>query len=248
MEPQPVLEFLSNSNNLNYLDSVEGIGIAVAKKPCMPKIEHFLEAYPSAARKAKRFAVGIVVLVNLNPFYTPSASARESSVFGSVVAFTGGVFSAFMIHEASHAAAARVVGTKLSWEIGNYNQPIAFAECGCKLSNSKGFALYSAGLVSQAVASEIILRSNRIDKDSAFVRGMMTWNILNPILYSLDYWFFRVSNRRNGNCYQGDLQGIENYSSKGRANAFAFSVSAIALWQGYRFFKTQSWAPDWVKH
>ena len=79
------------------------------------------------------------------------------------------------------------------------------------------------------------------------MRGMMTWNILNPILYSLDYWVFHSTNKINGNSYQGDLAGIEHYSNKATADGFALAMSAIAVSQGYRFLKTQSWAPDWLK-
>ena len=54
-------------------------------------------------------------------------------------------------------------------------------------------------------------------------------------------------NRMNGNSYQGDLAGIERYSNKAAADGFALSMSAIAVFQGYRFLKTQSWAPDWLR-
>ena len=88
---------------------------------------------------------------------------------------------------------------------------------------------------------------DKIDKNDAFVRGMMTWNILNSVLYSLDYWVFHSTNKINGNSYQGDLAGIEHYSNKAAADGFALSISAIAVFQGYRFINTQSWAPDWLK-
>lgn len=115
------------------------------------------------------------------------------------------------------------------------------------MSDEQGVGLYSAGLISQAVGSEIILRTDRIDKNSSYVQGMMAWNMINPILYSLDYWFFHISNRNGGNSYQGDLQGIEHYSNKTVANSFSPSFFGLALWQGYRFVQTQTWAPDWVK-
>ena len=76
---------------------------------------------------------------------------------------------------------------------------------------------------------------------------MMAWNILNPIFYALDYWVFRVSNQQNGNSYQGDLEGIEHYSNGRTAQGFAIGITAIAAFQGYRFVKTQEWAPDWLK-
>lgn len=163
----------------------------------------------------------------------------------SVFKFAGGVASAFMIHEGAHFAVAKITGTHLDWEVGNYNQPLAFTENA--KNDSDGVAVYSAGLVAQVLGSEIILDVDRINKNDAFIRGMMAWNIINPIMYALDYWFIHISNDRNGDSYQGDLQGIEHYSSERTANIFAASMAALATLQGYRFLKTQSWAPEWIK-
>jgi hypothetical protein len=49
-------------------------------------------------------------------------------------------------------------------------------------TNSKGFAINFAGSISQAAGAEIILQADKMDKNIAFVRGMMNWNILNLIL------------------------------------------------------------------
>ncbi|MGD0627665.1 MAG: hypothetical protein ABSB32_23565 [Thermodesulfobacteriota bacterium] len=179
-------------------------------------------------------------------FMTSHAGAAEDGLqWGSALKFSAGIVSAFLIHEGSHALVAGLTNTDLHWETGTLNQPIAFTENAN--TDSKGFAINSAGLISQAVGGEIILQADRIDKNDAFVRGMMTWNILNPVLYSLDYWIFHSTNKINGNSYQGDLAGIERYSNKATADGFALSMSAIAVFQGYRFLKTQSWAPDWLK-
>ncbi len=40
---------------------------------------------------------------------------------------------------------------------------------------------------------------------------------------------------------------MEHYSNTSTANVFALSMSAIGIFQGYRFLKTQTWAPDWLK-
>jgi hypothetical protein len=49
-------------------------------------------------------------------------------------------------------------------------------------TDSKGFAINFAGSISQAAGAEIILQVDKIDKNDAFVRGMMTCNMLNLIL------------------------------------------------------------------
>lgn len=189
------------------------------------------------------FILIALVLLAFQPF---GANAGEEGITSrSVLKFSAGLITAFSIHEASHALVAGLTDTDIDWELGNYNQPIAFTEQGT--SDSKGFALYSAGLVSQVIGSEIILNTDRIDKNDAFVRGMMAWNIINPVLYSLDYWFIRRSNKEKGGTYQGDMEGIEHYSNEATANGFALSMVGIAAYQGYRFLKTQSWAPDWIK-
>jgi hypothetical protein len=174
------------------------------------------------------------------------AETKERNVSGrSFLMFSAGMVAAFSIHEAAHATVAEMTGTELDWEMGNYNQPIAFT--GSVDSDSDGRALYSAGLISQVIGSEVILQSKSIDKNTAFTRGMMAWNIINPIMYSLDYWYIRRSNQRNGNRFQGDIEGIEYYSNKQTANGFAISMVGVATFQGYRFLKTQTWAPDWLK-
>jgi len=150
-----------------------------------------------------------------------------------------------LMHEGAHALVAAATNTHMSWKPGNYNQPIGFTED--VDSDAEGVALYSAGLLTQLGASEVILQVDKINKNDAFVRGMMAWNVLNPILYSLDYWVFRIANKNGGPSYQGDLQGIEHFSSEATAQGFAIGITAIAAFQGYRFLKTQDWAPEWLK-
>lgn len=175
-----------------------------------------------------------------------NAFGDESQITaGSLFKFAGGVVSAYMIHEGAHFMVAEITNTNLSWEVGNYNQPLAFTDHA--KSDSDGLAVYSAGLTAQVVASEIVLDVDKINKNDAFVRGMMAWNIINPILYAIDYWFIHISNDQNGTSFQGDIKGVEHYSSERTANLFAGSMAALAAFQGYRFLKTQSWAPEWIR-
>ncbi len=188
------------------------------------------------------FLVGLTVIV----FGGTRVRASETSVTcNSLIKFAAGVVSVYAIHEGSHAIVAGLTGTHLDWEIGTYNQPMGFTE-DCS-SDAKGFAVDSAGLLGQLLTSEVILQTDAINKNDAFVRGMMAWNIANPIIYAFDYWFIRISNKQNGRGYQGDLEGVEHYSTKSTANVFTLSMVAIAAFQGYRFLKTQSWAPHWLK-
>jgi hypothetical protein len=199
----------------------------------------------------KKMGVRVVVALSLLFAWSllchPGQSLADESetTLVSVFKFAGGVISAFMIHEGAHFAAGQITGTSLDWKAGTFNQPIEFSENA--KNDSDGVIVYSAGLVAQVASSEVILDVDRIDKNDAFVRGMMAWNIFNPIMYALDYWFIHKTNDKNGDSYQGDLQGIEHYSSERTANIFAGAMVAIATVQGYRFLKTQSWAPEWIK-
>jgi hypothetical protein len=214
--------------------------VAYKKKPIVFTHGH-------TGRRKSLATAGSLIVAALFAFLLHPAPvfADEDLTALSVFKFFAGMASAAVIHEGAHAVAAEVTDTSISWEAGNYNQPIAFTTG--EMSTSQGFAVYSAGLIAQAATAEIILDVDRIDKNDAFVRGMMAWNIVNPILYALDYWVFRRSNQENGRTFQGDIEGVEHYSGEAVANAFAASMAAIAVFQGYRFLKTQDWAPDWVK-
>jgi hypothetical protein len=199
---------------------------------------------PQRIKKKYRIVLLAGILITIIPGFRP-AFAEEAITARSAAKFALGIVASAAVHETAHALVAAATDTSMTWKVGNYNQPLAFQESAN--SGAKGVAVYSAGLIAQLICSEIILDVDSIDKNDAFVRGMMTWNVLNPILYALDYWVFRVSNQQNGSSYQGDLVGIEHYSSEATAQAFAVGITAIAAFQGYRFLKTQDWAPDWLK-
>jgi ribosomal protein S19 len=121
------------------------------------------------AKKALPAIIGLAAIVlNGNPAW--SEDQNLSVQVGEVLKFSAGVVSAFMIHEGAHYLAGEITGTDIDWELGNYNQPIGFTEE--SESDADGVIVNSAGLVSQAIGSEIILQVDRIDKNDNFVRGM----------------------------------------------------------------------------
>jgi hypothetical protein len=173
----------------------------------------------------------------------PNGGADEPMTL-SVLKFATGVISAYALHETGHALAASLTDTDLEWGVGTYNQPLGFTERA--QHNGDGMLVHASGLLMQVASSEVILQSDSIDKNDSFVRGMMFWNIVNPIVYSLDYWIFKRTNKEEGNHYQGDLKGLEHYSNETTANGFATIMTGLAIYQGYRFLKLQTWAPDWI--
>lgn len=201
----------------------------------------------SRPRFSHRYTSGIVSAAVLLIFLSMPISVNageEENTYISVLKYFGGIVTGFLIHEGGHALAAELTGTDMEWGWGNINQPFEFTENAD--SDTDGLIINSAGFITQAAAAEFILRYDKIDKDDAYVQGIMTWCILNPIFYTIDYWFIRGTNNKYGENYKGDLQGIEHYSNESKANLFAIGIVAIAASQGYRFLKTQIWAPDWI--
>ena len=189
--------------------------------------------------------MGIVTLLVCCFFSPPPLYAGEGDLTAaSLLKFVGGMVTAFSLHEGGHALAGVITDTDMEWELGTYNQPILFVENSD--TRTDGFIINSAGFLFQTAGAETILQVDKINKNDAFVRGMMTWNIINPILYALDYWLFHFTSDPNAPTYEGDLQGLEYYSDKTTADIVAAAITVIALFQGYRYVKTQSWAPAWL--
>jgi hypothetical protein len=159
--------------------------------------------------------------------------------------FAAGIAAGYGIHEGGHFLAAAATGTDLDWKLGKYNQPVAY-EIHTD-SEFKGEFVNSAGLRAQVISSEIILQVDDIDRNTPLIRGIMAWNVINPVLYALDYWFLHKSNYSDDAGFHGDIQGVEYYKGNARANLFAASMASLALYQGYRFLKTQDWAPEWMR-
>lgn len=185
----------------------------------------------------------MIATINQNAWAEPE---KQEPAMLSIAKFATGLLSAYALHEVGHLAAARLTNTDIEFGVGRYNQPIGFTENA--ENDTAGVILHGSGLVTQTLVSEVILRADSIDKEDNFVRGMMFWNIVNPIIYALDYWVLRRTNQESDTSYQGDIEGFENYSDEGSANAFAAVMALVAGYQGYRYVQTQSWAPDWIKN
>jgi hypothetical protein len=178
------------------------------------------------------------------PVHAQSRDGADEPPTLSVLKFATGIITAYALHETGHALVAKATNTDLEWGVGTYNQPLGFTEHA--KHKGDGMCLHAAGLFTQVVSSEVILQADSIDKNDNFVRGMMFWNIVNPIIYSLDYWWFKRANKKRGTYYQGDLMGVEHYSNETTANGYAAVMAGLAIYQGYRFLKVQKWAPSWI--
>ena len=171
----------------------------------------------------------LFILVPCGPGAARGADLSEAA------GFLSGAVTAFGIHEGGHAAAAALTGTHIRWGVCRDGQLVGFRESRAA-SRWSGVGLYSAGLVAQEVTSEVILRSH-VDRSRPFVRGVMAWNVANPISYAANFWLFSG---------RGDLSGIANYSGRRTANLVAAGLVAVAVWQGVRFFGDASSLPKWM--
>lgn len=163
--------------------------------------------------------------------------------------FTGGITTSYMIHEAGHYFAAEMTNTDIDTEWFENGQIILLYMD--PKTDSDGLYICSAGLVAQAMCSEVIL-DTRVNKENPFVQGMMFWNVINPIMYAADYWWIHRSHYIEDDKFQGDLHGIEYYSDKKTANVFAATMALLAIWHGYRFYSEEdimfNIAPISAKH
>lgn len=212
---------------------------------------HLKSSPPKAAVQRFRLSVTwtstvswmFVLILWIVPVHADSSAKEPLGI--SLVKFGTGIITAYALHEVGHATAGYLTGTDIEWGLGTYNQPLGFEEdADC---DTDGMILHASGLLTQIAVSEIILQSASIDNNSNLVRGMMFWNIVNPIVYALDYWFLRRTNKESDTTYQGDIEGFENYTDDTSANIFAAGMFAIAAMQGYRYLKTQTWAPEWMQ-
>lgn len=186
-------------------------------------------------------------IISILIIFVSSSTHADDAWITDILEFTSGVVTAYGVHELGHCAAGWATNTEMIWHAGSkYNQPLHFNENAS--SHKDAVIVNAAGLASQVLLSEAILQSD-LDKNSPFVRGMMAWNIVNPIIYALDYWLIRNTNGdgEHGERYRGDIEGIEYHSSERNANIFAVGMLAIAANQGYRMLQTQDWALDWLR-
>lgn len=208
--------------------------------------KHQIPPHGNGHRDRRSAAAALALFLLILSCWPAAAAEPETTVptrgWGeSALGLGAGVLAAYALHEGAHWAAAGLTGTDLHWESGTYNQPLGFTEDAG--SDTNGAVLHGAGLVGQALCGEVILALDGIDNTHPFVRGMMFWNVANPIIYAVDYWFLHSSNRIDDDGYQGDLAGVEHYAGKETANTFAAATAALALWQGYRFWKAQDEVP-----
>ena len=122
-----------------------------------------------------------------------------------IMLYLAGAATSIGVHEGAHMAVAEIQGVRLEWDGGSWT---AYPQA----SDS----LRMAGVIAQAVTSEIILAGDLQDR-SPFFRGLLHANILHAGSYAA---------LRGGT---GDFQGIGERWSRG--------VAFHAAWTAARTFR-----------
>lgn len=183
--------------------------------------------------KIRRIVTAVIILIAAPVTVLADGYGKKT------VKFAAGVLTSYIaVHEGGHVLSAYLTDTRLDWEAGTYGQPIAFKEHA--RGDSRGALVNASGLLAQLSVNRYLLGSDTVDREDYFIQGLIWWNLVNPIVYALDYWWLHNTNDiGTDGTYRGDIAGIERYKGKGTAHAFTACVAAAALFQAWEYM-TQS--------
>ena len=94
--------------------------------------------------------------------------------------------------------------------------------------DSERYELASAGLGSQVLSTEIILNTKDIPKDNEYVIGMLTFNVVNALIYVATDGIL-YSNDNHGDIEIMDKAGLD----KDYVNTFLIVHSLYTIYRGY---------------
>lgn len=162
--------------------------------------------------------LGISLMCLIGPIFTSTAFAFD------YLKFALGVGSGYVIHEASHQIVAEVNGTPFKWQNGFGSTWVTSN----KTSDRERYELGSAGLVSQVLSTEIILNTKKIPKDNDYVIGMLTFNIVNALLYVVSDGILSPDDN------YGDIEMMDKAGlNKDYVSAFLVVHSLYSIYRAY---------------
>jgi hypothetical protein len=137
-----------------------------------------------------------------------------------------GVTTAYGIHETGHQVASMATDTPIDWD--NMEYTIS------PKRRTDGAIICASGLTAQQLSSEVIIRGGW---KNDFTNGMMLWNTINPIAYSLGYWLsYGINYETSDGGFHGDISGIEHYSNDTTANLFSAAMIGLSVLNAYRYW------------
>ena len=168
--------------------------------------------------------------------FNVSTAGSEEKRFASPsdLKFSSSISTAIGLQERSRLLSENLTNNPMEQEYATPQYPKAFTE-------------NSDGLIWEETESEVISGFDKIDKDDSYGIGTKRWKTLGPIRYALAHWFSGITNKKQGNSYRDELQGIEPYSNETTSKGVGVSIESMAIFQAYRFLQTRNWAPNWIK-
>ncbi|MEK6679056.1 MAG: hypothetical protein AABY39_06540 [Nitrospirota bacterium] len=165
----------------------------------------------------RKMALPLLFLMFL--FFCP-----QSAYAFDYLKFTLGVGSGYVIHEAAHQAVADINGTPFKWKAGTGGTWVSSSNT----TDRERYELASAGLASQVLSSEIILNTKSIPKDNEYVIGMLTFNVVNALIYVVDDGIL------NSNDNHGDIEIMDKAGlNRDYVNTFLIVHSLYTIYRGY---------------
>lgn len=155
-------------------------------------------------------------------------TAARISVAKKTAGFVAGLASGFLLHEAGHEIVGLVEGVHMSWSGGFDPRWTAYTNDHEKLRR-----VAIAGFGAEIVSAEIILGVDAIPKDNAFVLGVLTYAILNPVIYLLR------DNLQHGG--YGDYETLRNNGAN--VDLIKVGMLAHAALSAYRLYKNPKFIP-----
>lgn len=189
-----------------------------------------------AIKKYWRF---VVVVVSFLLVSTPLLAEEETeeqlesnAARWSLVKKTGGLLgglgTGYLCHAAGHQLMASVEGVDMSWRFKGVN--LSWSANTNSKTKLRDIAL--GGFGAQVVSTEIMLATDKIPKDNAFVLGWLGFNIFNSVRYVL-------SNEWSSG--HGDLATLRNTGMDVRW--LEAGLVAHAVLSGYRIYKDPKFIP-----
>lgn len=117
------------------------------------------------------FTLILIFVFSAEPIFAGNL-AKKTAGFG------GGLIAGCVFHEGGHQVAAWYEDVNISWSGTNWSYDR-------DIKDREQAVIGSAGLLVDAIGQNIILGVDAIPKDNSFVLGVLAWEILNPITYTL---------------------------------------------------------------
>lgn len=167
----------------------------------------------------------IVVAIATTTFLAAQPTWAQTAK--EITLFAAGLGAGFINHELlGHQFVASLHGGRMEWRL----QDGSWRYYDSNKSHLRDVAL--GGTAAEMISSEIILRSERVPKDNAFILGWLVWNIANPLLYVARHEL-DIGSRENN-----DLAAVEKTAGRTTLRIVEGVKISHAIFTAYRMWKS----------